>query len=134
MSIKNCSRCGKMYNYVVGPNLCEKCKKELEDKFQEVKKYITENPGSTLDQIATDNEVTTAQIKGWIREERLIFKKGSPVQLVCEKCGKPILTGRYCEACKNSMASGLNNAFQREKPQIKQPIQPEKGKGGMRFM
>ena len=38
--IRNCRICGKIFNYVMGPVVCPRCKEKLEEKFQEVKKYI----------------------------------------------------------------------------------------------
>lgn len=122
-----------MFNYIGGPTICDPCKKALEDDFQKVKKYIEENPRASLKQIAEDNEVTSKQIQQWIREERLMFSKDSPLQLLCEKCGDPIQTGRFCAKCKNSMANNLNNSFAKPKPQLQQPVKKDT-KAGMRFL
>ena len=122
-----------MFNYIGGPTICDPCKKALEDDFQKVKKYIEENPRASLKQIAEDNEVTSKQIQQWIREERLMFSKDSPLQLLCEKCGEPIQTGRFCAKCKNSMANNLNNSFAKPKPQLQQPVKKDT-KAGMRFL
>ncbi len=46
-----------------------------------------------------------------MREERLVFAKGSPIQLTCENCGEPITTGRYCAKCKAQLATGLGAAI-----------------------
>ena len=133
MNLRNCSRCGKMFNYVTGPAICDPCKKAIEDDFQKVKQYIEENPRASLKQISEDCEVTTRQIQQWIREERLMFSKDSPIQLVCEKCGELITTGRFCAKCKNSMANTLNNTFAKPKPALQQPVKKEP-KAGMRFL
>ena len=133
MNLRNCARCGKMFNYVAGPAICEPCKKAVEEDFQKVKQYIQDNPSASLKQISEDNEVTTKQIQQWIREERLMFSKDSPIQLLCEKCGEPITTGRFCAKCKTSMANNLNNTFAKPKPALQQPVKKEP-KAGMRFL
>ena len=133
MNLRNCSRCGKMFNYIGGQPICEPCKKALEEDFQKVKKYIEENPGADIKKIAEDNEVPTKQIQQWIREERLMFSEGSPIKLQCENCGETILTGRFCAKCKGTMANNLNNTFARPKPAIQQPVKKEP-KAGMRFL
>jgi len=133
MNLRNCTRCGKMFNYVAGPPICDACKKALEDDFQKVKAYIQENPQASLKQIAEDNDVKLNQIKEWIREERLMFSKDSPIQLTCENCGATIQTGRFCNNCKSSMANNLTDAFHKEAPKIQIP-QSKDDKGGMRFM
>ncbi|MCR5674266.1 MAG: flagellar protein [Lachnospiraceae bacterium] len=111
MQIKNCSKCGKMFQWVAGDTVCEDCKKKEEDEFQKVKKYIEDNPSAPMSQIAKDCEVKMTKIQQWVREERLVFAKGSPVQLTCENCGEPIQTGRYCLKCKTQLAAGLGNAI-----------------------
>ncbi len=133
MNLRNCSRCGKMFNYITGQPICDLCKKAIEEDFQKVKQYIQENPTAGLKQISEDNQVSTKQIQQWIREERLEFSKDSPIQLLCEKCGEPITTGRFCAKCKNSMANTLNQSFAKPKPALQQPTKPQP-KSGMRFL
>ena len=36
----------------------------------------------------------------------------------CERCGRPICTGRYCDGCKANMANNLKNAFEKPQPQV----------------
>lgn len=133
MNLRNCSRCGKMFNYVAGPPICDPCKKAIEEDFQKVKQYIQDNPRASLKEIAEDNQVSSKQIQQWIREERLMFSKDSPLQLLCEKCGEPIQTGRFCAKCKTSMANNLTDTFARPKPQLQQPVKKEP-KAGMHFL
>ena len=132
MNLRNCARCGKMFNYVAGQPICEPCKKAIEESFQQVKQYIEENPRASLKQICEDNEVSTKQLQQWIREERLMFSKESPIQLLCEKCGDPIVTGRFCAKCKGTMANTLNQTFAKPKT-LQQPVKKEP-KAGMRFL
>ncbi len=40
MNVRNCRKCGNLFNYVSGPPICMACREKLEEKFQEVKKYI----------------------------------------------------------------------------------------------
>ncbi|MCR5404776.1 MAG: flagellar protein [Butyrivibrio sp.] len=136
MNLRNCSKCGKMYNYVGGPAICDACKKRIEEDFKKVKQYIEDNPRASLKQISEDNKVSSKLIQQWIREERLMFSKDSPIQLLCEKCGEPIVTGRFCVKCKGDMATNLSDSFARPR-QFQQQQQPNGRKGsssGMRFM
>lgn len=134
MDVRNCRGCGRLFNYIGGnPNLCPACRDEVEKKFQDVKEFIRENPRSTIQEISDANEVSTNQIRQWIREERLQFADDSPVGIECEKCGATIRTGRFCESCKNNMASSLTNAF--EKPKAPEPPKPKPdNKNKMRFL
>jgi len=115
MEVRNCRGCGRLFNYLSGQNLCPDCKKKLEDKFQQVKAFISdkENKGASLEVIAEANGVTVKQLKQWVREERLSFSEDSAVGIGCEICGKIIKSGRYCEDCKTTMATRLASAMDR---------------------
>lgn len=52
MEVRNCKGCGKIFNYIGGMPMCEACKKELEDKFQQVKAYIYDNRDADINQVA----------------------------------------------------------------------------------
>ena len=61
-----------------------------------------------MGKVSEEMDVPIQQIKKWVREERLAFSKDSGITISCEKCGKPILTGRFCKECKNSMRDDLS--------------------------
>ncbi len=63
MDVINCKGCGRLFNALTRVRLCPNCQAKLEDKFQEVKKYINENPGSTIDIVSEECEVSAKQIK-----------------------------------------------------------------------
>lgn len=113
MNVKNCRKCGKMFNYVMGEPLCPQCKEANEAKFQEVKKYVQDNKTAPITAICEDCDVDAKLVKQWIREERLFFADDSPVKINCEKCGCQISTGRYCSKCKKETASGFGNVARR---------------------
>ena len=115
MEVRNCKGCGKIFNYIGGMPMCEACKKELEDKFQQVKAYIYDNRDADINQVAEDNDVSVQQIRQWVREERLEFSENSRVGLACEKCGRMIRSGRYCKPCKDKLANDLGVAYQAPK-------------------
>jgi hypothetical protein len=104
--------------------ICPACQQALEKKFQQVKEYLRENPESSVEKTATDNDVTTKQIKQWVREERLILSTASNADITCETCGKPIRCGRLCEACKDALANDFEGAIshpkKKEEPRLKQ--------------
>lgn len=138
MGVGNCRRCGRIFNYVAGQQICEACRKELEADFQKVKEFIKENPNKGIKEVAEECEVPEGQIKQWVREERLEFSKGAGV-LNCEQCGSPIATGRFCEKCKAEMTGNLNASIQpgidaRRKAAMDAAAAAVKNKGGMRFI
>ncbi len=133
MDVRNCRNCGRLFNYIGGPNICQACRDETEKKFANVKEYIQDNPRCSMQEISDANDVTTNQIRQWVREERLQFSDDSPIGIECESCGAIIKTGKYCEACKNKMANSLSDAFKKPEPAPEPPKkQPTSNK--MRFI
>ena len=78
--------------------------------YQKVKTFIKENPNHNIKEVSEECEVPEGQIKQWVREERLQFSRESKA-LLCERCGKPITTGRFCNSCKTEMANAINDAM-----------------------
>lgn len=130
MELMNCRNCKKLFNYITGEKLCPACKALMEDKFQEVKRYIEENPRENINQVAEACGVSIRQIKNWVREERLSFTEDSLVGLECERCGKMIHSGRFCKECAGGLADAMNNAYRRER---QTPIR-KTATGKMRFL
>lgn len=112
MDVKNCRKCGKIFNYITGPVICPACKEAEDSKFQEAKKYVSEHKGVTISELAEAIEVETNTIRQWLREERLQFADDSAIGLECEKCGAMIRSGRYCDACKAGMANAFGSMYQ----------------------
>lgn len=133
MNVVNCKCCGRLFNVLGREKICPSCRKAQEEKFQQVKKYLSERPNSSVEQTATDNDVSVKQIRQWIREERLVLSSATDSGIVCENCGKPICSGRFCDSCKLSMANNLMAAM--DKPKRK-PTAPEheRDRNRMRFL
>lgn len=134
MNVRNCRKCGKLFNHIAGMPICPACKEKLEEKFQNVKKFIREHPQADIKEVAEECEVEVGQIQQWIREERLEFTSDSPVKLPCESCGEMIRSGRFCEKCKNSMAKNLSNAIEKPKPVIREQKKTQDTGNKMRFL
>ncbi len=115
MNVRNCKKCGRIFNYVSGMPICPSCREDMEKKFQEVKDYIREHKEAGITEVAEACEVEVRQIKQWVREERLEFSADSPVGIDCELCGAMIRSGRFCEKCKVGMATELGKAIERPK-------------------
>lgn len=122
MEVRNCKGCGKLFNYLSGPPLCPNCVKAMDVKFEEVKEYVYDHPRVGIQEVSEELEVPIAQIKQWIREERLSFAEDSMIGLECEGCGVTIKTGRFCKTCKDKLAKGFTNLY----PSDKAPIQKQK--------
>lgn len=136
MNVVNCRKCGKLFNYVTGPYICPMCREKTEKKFQEVKKYIQTHPGCSMQMVCEDCEVDPGQIQTWIRQERLQFADDSPIKVSCEKCGRMIGSGRFCEKCKSEMSRKLNSMMTKSVEQLKNEPTHKHGdnKNRMRFL
>ncbi len=132
MEIKNCRSCGRLYNYMGGPNMCARCLQKLEEKFQEVKEYLRENPKASIDDVAIEKDVSVKQIKQWIREERLSLSHPDSSDIVCEHCGRHICSGRFCDKCKAAMQNKFYSAI--SKPETPQTKKKERDGNKMRFL
>ena len=133
MEVRSCKICKRLFNYITGQPICPNCKEELEKKFQEVKKYINENKGATIQSVSKEIDVPEFQIRQWIKEERLVFANASVAGVVCELCGTPITTGRYCDKCKVQTANMLNSALPKSEV-VQAQIKKEKENPRMRFL
>ena len=84
MDVRNCKKCGNLFDYTGNP-VCPACEKQMEEKFLEVRQYIYDHPGASMPTVAEDMDIPIQQIKKWIRQERLCFTKDSGVSIDCEK-------------------------------------------------
>ena len=116
MNVRNCRKCGKVFNYVIGIPLCQRCREEQEEKFQEVREYVRSNPGVDISQVSEACDVEPNQIRQWIREDRLQFAEDSPIRIPCEKCGTMMRSGRFCDACTMEMTNGFRNVLNQGRP------------------
>jgi flagellar operon protein (TIGR03826 family) len=132
MEVKSCKGCGRLFNYVSGQPLCQSCLKKLEEKFQEVKQYLYDNPNASVNEVSEANDVTVKQIKQWIREERLMFSSATAAGVVCEHCGTPICSGRFCDKCKAELSNTFSGAI--TKTSAPQEEKKERNGNRMRFL
>ena len=133
MEVRNCKMCGRLFNVLNNERICPACQKKLEDKFHEVKQYLEDHPGASVEQTATDNDISTKQIRQWVKEERLILSSATEAGIVCEKCGKPIRTGRFCDKCKERMANEFQNAYQKPEPKM-EDLRSTRDRDRMRYL
>lgn len=133
MEVMNCRTCRRLFNYISGVRLCPACREELEKKFQEVKKYVEENPGVTIAKVAEDMEVPVKQIKDWVREERLILSEAWG-EIFCDACGKAIKSGKFCPECKHKMVTTLGSAYAKNNSPKTSKSSKGSADGKMRFL
>lgn len=111
MDVRNCKECGRLFNYIGGVKLCPNCIDAIEKKFADVKEYIYQHEDCGIREVSEALDVSAAQIKQWVREERLIFSSKAGSVIDCELCGTPIVTGKYCQKCKDNMQKELSSVL-----------------------
>ena len=134
MEIRNCKGCNRLFQHIGGPVLCPACREELENKFTKVKEYIYENRGASITQVSEEMDVPVKQIKQWIREERLVLSDATEAGIVCEKCGHPICSGRFCDKCKTQMANSFSATISRPKAPVESDKKTDKTSKKMHFL
>lgn len=108
MNLRNCPECGRLFAYQ-GRNLCSQCQKVEEDQYTVVRKYVRDNPGATVFEVAEETGVAEERILTFLREGRL-HSKGMAQVLTCDRCGKFIASGRYCPTCVGELDAQIREA------------------------
>lgn len=134
MDVRNCKSCGKIFNYLSGPPICPSCARQLDAKFELIKEYVYDHPRVDMKEVSEEFDVSIAQIKQWIREERLSFADDSLIGIDCESCGITIKTGRYCKSCKDKMTKRLSEAYKPEKQGVAVTKKDPRENPKMRFL
>lgn len=136
--LRNCRRCGKMFNSLNSSPICNPCKKEDEEVFKQVKEYLYENPRASLTEIANDLEINVNRIKGYIRDGRLEILEGSNLVLDCQRCGTSIKSGKLCKECSKGLTNELSESGKALAKEVKPTNETEEEEttrsGGMRYL
>lgn len=131
MTLKNCAKCGRMFSGESHQRFCSNCSENDEDQFKIVREYIYDNPDCTVKETAEATEVPEEKILKFLRQGKLTLK-GDGVGLDCERCGKSIPSGRFCDNCAREMEQGFKQAFGVEKKSGPQaPAKKESSSRGM---
>ncbi len=134
MNVRNCRSCGNIFNYVAGQVICPVCREKVEKKFQEVKDYIREHKGAGIKEVAEECDVDAAQIRQWLKEERLEITEDSAICLTCESCGAPIRSGRFCGKCAGNMTRGFQEVLKGNQAAKVKPAKEDPEGPKMRFL
>jgi flagellar operon protein (TIGR03826 family) len=133
--LKNCRKCGTMFNFVGGYPLCGRCRAAEEEDFQKVKNYLYDNPGSSPPEIAKAIDVSVDKIRRFLKEGRLeIVGDVSNMILACEKCGKSIRSGRFCDECERDMKKELMMEANRMSSSLSADSEKKKKGDSLRYL
>ena len=131
--VRNCKKCGKIFNYIGGAPVCHVCRQLDEEDFKRVKEYLYENTGAALSVISNELNISVEKIRRFLKDGRLeIVGQDGNMFLDCESCGKSIKTGRLCDECEKNLASDLKTTA----GQINQDILKSTATkdGGLRYL
>mgnify|MGYP001950325701 FL=1 len=112
MDVRNCKRCGKIYNYT-GSAVCNNCLRQEQEDFEKVREYLFNNPNSSAMEVSEATGIELKVISRFLKEGRLeadYIKMSDDSVLTCEKCGKPVKSGRFCETCVREMQADFSRA------------------------
>jgi flagellar operon protein (TIGR03826 family) len=112
MDVRNCKRCGKIYNYT-GSAVCGNCLRQEQEDFEKIREYLFKNPNSSTAEVSEATGIELKVISRFLKEGRLeadYIRMSDDSALTCEKCGKPIISGRFCEGCVKQMQADFNKA------------------------
>lgn len=108
--VRNCRRCGRLFTFLGGAPICQECKQMDEEDFKKIKEYLYENPGASLSLVSSELDISVEKIKRFLKEGRLeITSDEGNIILECEKCGKSIKSGRFCDECERGIASEMKS-------------------------
>lgn len=113
MKLKNCKECGRIFSHP-SYDICERCRQKEEEEFRQVKEYLWDKKGATIEEVHEATGVERKKIIKFIREGRLIAE-GLDVEIFveCKRCGEPILQGNYCSSCLKELEEGFVNKKQK---------------------
>lgn len=126
MDIRNCKRCGNIFNYEGSP-ICLSCRREEEEDFQTVKSFLDQNPGASVPVVVKETGISTEQIMSFLRDERLELHGEAGYVLACESCGDKIPSGRFCKSCVSKLQSEIKGVTKTRRPE------PKKAKSETKF-
>lgn len=109
MELRNCPECGKLFAFV-SRNLCPDCIAFEEECIQKIQEYIDDYGASTIAELSEGTDVPEEMVIYLLREGRLIIRGGVTL-LECERCGRPIPSGRYCADCCAALEASLKDVL-----------------------
>ncbi len=112
MSLQNCDRCGKIFNYdpvenIGNEKICPECAIEEKKDLKKVTEYLRKYPLANIMEVHEATGVSQAMLFRFIKSGSLKMRK--PVEeFKCRICGNPIQKGTICDDCKSKIEKGFD--------------------------
>lgn len=112
-NVKQCRKCGKLF-VSDGSPLCVDCMRQMDECFNIIKDYVYDHPQANVAEISEGTGIDSAIVLDFLKQGRLSVSSSDDL-LKCENCGKPIVSGRYCEACLQQFENALKGTVKTSK-------------------
>jgi len=106
--LKNCPECGRIF-VDMGTGICRDCFDKEEEKMQEISSYVRDNPNSKVKDICEALGVKERLVMRMIRDGWFVTE-GLSIDYPCERCGKSIQEGRFCEKCNAELQKEMEKS------------------------
>ncbi len=109
--IKTCKLCGKLFEGNQLLETCPPCHEKDEKDFDRIRQYLDIHPAAKVFEVSTSLNIPVFQIKRYLREGRLEILEKNQRFLLCERCGKPISSGYYCDECPKELPHNYKSYY-----------------------
>lgn len=69
--VKNCRKCNMIFSAEEGTVLCKKCEVEEEETFKIIRDYLYDNPGTRIQDLSAELNISVKRIEQYVRNGRL---------------------------------------------------------------
>ena len=101
-TLKNCERCGKVFNAEGAENLCAECVIADAKELKKVTDYLRDHPLASLMEVNLKTGVAQQRLFQYIKNGTLKMRR-QPEQFKCRLCGKEIKSGMLCGECRSKI-------------------------------
>lgn len=103
-TLKNCVRCGKMFNAEGAEELCSDCVVEESKELRKVTEFLKKNPMASVMNVHEQTGISQQAIFRFVRNGSLKMRAQAH-EFKCRLCGKNIKRGILCDDCRNKVES-----------------------------
>ena len=101
-TLKNCIRCGKVFNAEAAEELCSGCNIEDSKDLKKVTDYLRGHPMASMMEVTQKTGVAQQLLSRFVKKGSLKMRK-QPESFKCRLCGADIKMGTLCESCRGKI-------------------------------
>ncbi|MCX8130150.1 MAG: flagellar protein [Clostridia bacterium] len=116
VGIKNCKRCGRIYEINTDTEYCFDCIQKDEKDFSRIKEYLYLHPYAKIFEVSINLDISINKIKRYLREGRMEIVEKDNQFLKCELCGCSICSGLYCDECGRKTSQNFKSVYMGSDP------------------